>query len=107
VEGRTVLQLEFEPDWDMARAAEDVTTAVDGVTTLPDGIDDPVIRRGAWRDRVTDVILHGPVSRDQLGNYADEFVQRLFRAGVTRATARGVGSPDIDVTVQSPCNRPP
>ena len=100
VEGRTVLQLEFEPDWDMARAAEDVTSAVDGVTTLPDGIDDPIIRRGAWRDRVTDVILHGPVSRDQLGNYADEFVQRLFRAGVTRATARGVGSPDIDVTVQ-------
>lgn len=100
VEGRTSLRLNFEPDWDMARAAEDVTTAVDSVTTLPEGIDDPVVRRDGWRDRVTDVIVHGPVSRDQLGQYADEFVQRLFREGVTRATVRGVGSPDIEVTVR-------
>ncbi len=99
IEGRAVINLEFEPDWDMARAAEDVTTAVDGVGTLPDGIDDPVVRRGAWRDRVTDVILHGPVSRDQLGQFADEFVQRLFREGVTRATIRGVVSPDIDINI--------
>ncbi|MEM6986293.1 MAG: efflux RND transporter permease subunit [Pseudomonadota bacterium] len=100
VEGRATMRLEFEPDWEMARAAEDVTTAVDRVTTLPDGIEDPVVTRDAWRDRVTDVILHGPVSREQLGQYADEFVQRLFRQGVTRATARGVVSPDIDVTVR-------
>ncbi|MEM7377959.1 MAG: efflux RND transporter permease subunit, partial [Pseudomonadota bacterium] len=100
IEGRAVIDLEFEPDWDMARAAEDVTTAVDGVTTLPEGIDDPVVKRGAWRDRVTDIVLHGPVARDQLGHFADEFVQRLFRLGVTRTTGRGVVSPDIEVTVR-------
>ena len=32
-EGRGVVVLDFEPSWDMARAAADVQTAVDAVTT--------------------------------------------------------------------------
>ena len=50
-EGRGTISLEFEPGWDMGRATDDVQTAVDAVTTLPDEADDPVVRRGAWRDR--------------------------------------------------------
>ncbi|MBR9862368.1 MAG: efflux RND transporter permease subunit [Rhodobacteraceae bacterium] len=96
-QGSARLTLEFEPDWDMARAADDVKAAVDSVTNLPEGADEPVIRRGAWRDRVTDVVISGPVSPDQLGRFADEFVARLFRAGVTRTTIRGVAAPEITV----------
>ncbi|GGA14999.1 efflux RND transporter permease subunit [Neptunicoccus cionae] len=96
-QGRAMLSLEFEPGWDMARAADDVKAAVDGVTNLPDGADEPTIRRGAWRDRVTDVVISGPVSPDQLGRFADEFVARLFREGVTRTTIRGVSAPEITV----------
>jgi hypothetical protein len=33
------------------------------------------VRRGAWRDRVTDVVITGPVGVDQLGRFADEFVR--------------------------------
>ena len=97
-EGRATIFLEFEPDWDMARADDDVNAVVDSVTDLPDGIDDPVIRRGAWRDRVTDVVITGPVSPEQLGRFADEFSARLFRAGVTRTTIRGVSAPEIVVS---------
>ena len=98
-EGRATITLEFEPGWDMARAADDVQTAVDAVTTLPDEADDPVVRRGAWRDRVTDVVITGPVGTDQLALFADEFVTRLFAAGVTRTTIRGVAAPRITVEV--------
>jgi multidrug efflux pump subunit AcrB len=94
-QGRARIYLEFEPGWDMARAADDVKVAVDAVTGLPDGADDPNVRRGAWRDRVTDVVISGPVSPDQLGRFADEFTARLFRAGVTRTTIRGVSAPEI------------
>ena len=66
-EGVGVIQLEFEPDWDMARAAADVQTAVDAITTLPDEAEEPTVRRGAWRDRVTDVVITGPVAPAQLG----------------------------------------
>ncbi len=98
-EGRASMVLEFEPNWDMARAAEDVKAAVDSVSNLPENADDPTVRRGAWRDRVTNVVIHGPVAREQLGRYADEFVARLFREGVTRTSVNGVTDPIVRVTV--------
>lgn len=100
-EGRALIVLEFEPGWDMARAADEVQSAVDAITTLPEDAEDAVVRRGAWRDRVTDVVITGPVAVDQLGRFADEFVTRLFARGVTRATVRGVASPETVVEVTS------
>lgn len=100
-EGRSQILLEFEPEWDMARAAADVQTAVDAITTLPEEAEEPTVRRGAWRDRVTDVVITGPVATEQLGRFADEFVTRLFAAGVTRTTIQGVASPQIMVEVPS------
>ena len=100
-EGRAVIVLEFEPGWDMARAADEVQTAADAITTLPDDAEDVVVRRGAWRDRVTDVVITGPVAVEQLGRFADEFVTRLFARGVTRATVRGIASPETVVEVSS------
>lgn len=100
-EGRAVVTLDFDPGWDMARAANDVQTAVDAITTLPEEAEDPEVRRGAWRDRVTDVVITGPVAPDQLGRFADEFVTRLFAAGVTRTTIQGVAAPQTLVEVSS------
>ena len=40
-EGRASITLEFEPGWDMARAADDVQAAVDTVSNLPD----PAVRQ--------------------------------------------------------------
>ena len=100
-EGRRLDHLEFEPGWDMGRAADDVPQAVDAVTNLPEAAEDPEIRRGGWRDRVTDVVITGPVGVDQLGRFADEFIARLFAEGVTRTTIRGVAAPEITVEVPS------
>lgn len=100
-EGRASIQLEFEPGWDMARATDDVQDAVDAVTTLPDDVEDPVVRRGAWRDRVTDVVITGPVAPQQIANFADELVTRLFQEGVTRTTIRGVAAPRMVIEVPS------
>ena len=46
-EGRAAIEVDFEPGWDMARAAEDVQAAVDAVSDLPEGAEDPVVRRDA------------------------------------------------------------
>ncbi|MEO9572392.1 MAG: efflux RND transporter permease subunit [Tateyamaria sp.] len=100
-EGSGSIKLEFEPGWDMGRAADDVQTAVDQVNTLPDDADDPNVRRGAWRDRVTDVVITGPVETQQLGLFADELVVRLFAVGVTRTTIRGFAAPQILIEVPS------
>ncbi len=100
-EGSASINLEFEPGWDMSRAADEVQAAVDAVSDLPEDAEDPVVRRGAWRDRVTDVVITGPVGVEQLGRFADEFVTRLFAAGVTRTTIRGVAAPETIVEVPS------
>ena len=100
-EGRASIELEFEPGWDMARAADDVQQAVDSATELPQDAEDPVVRRGAWRDRVTDVVITGPVAPQQLGRIADEMTARLFAVGVTRTAIRGISAPQTVVEVPS------
>ncbi|MEP5761940.1 MAG: efflux RND transporter permease subunit [Litoreibacter sp.] len=100
-EGGGSIALEFETNWDMARASDEVQAAVDVVTDLPDGAEDPEVRRGAWRDPVTDVVISGPVEVGQLGRFADEFVTRLFAEGVTRASIRGIAAPETLVEVTS------
>ena len=100
-EGRATISLEFEPNWDMARAADDVQSAVDQVTGLPDEAEGPVVRRGQWRDRVTDVVITGPVGIEQLALFADELSIRLFGVGVTRTTIRGVAAGQTIVEVPS------
>ncbi|AAV93611.1 efflux RND transporter permease subunit [Ruegeria pomeroyi] len=100
-EGRADIELEFEPGWDMSQAADDVQAAVDAVTTLPEDAEDPSVRRGAWRDRVTDVVITGPVGPQQLALFTDELVVRLFEIGVTRTTIRGIAAPRTVVEVSS------
>ncbi|MBO9445662.1 efflux RND transporter permease subunit [Ruegeria sp. R14_0] len=100
-EGRASIRLEFEPNWDMSRAVEEVRTAVDSVTNLPDDSEEPTIRRGAWRDRVTDVVVTGPVDPDQLAKFTDELINRLFAVGVTRTTIRGLAAPRIVVEIST------
>lgn len=100
-EGNAMIVLNFEADWDMSRAASDVQDAVDAVTDLPEDAEDATIRRGTWRDRVTDVVITGPVAVGQLGRFADEFITRLFAEGVTRATIRGITAPQTVVEVTS------
>lgn len=100
-EGRASIRLEFEPGWDMSRAADDVETAVSAVSSLPAEAEDPIVRRGAWRDRVTDLVITGPVGVDQLARFADEMTVRLFNEGVTRSTIRGLAAPRTVIEVPS------
>ncbi len=100
-EGRASITLDFKPGWDMARAADDVQAAVDGITSLPEEAEEPTVRRGAWRDRVTDLVITGPVEPEQLSLYADELVTRLFTVGVTRTRIRGIAAPQTLIEVPS------
>jgi multidrug efflux pump subunit AcrB len=100
-EGRASITVEFQPGADGAAVASDVQDAVDQVRTLPADAEDPVIRRSGWSDRVTNVVVSGPVGIDQLARFADEFAARLYDAGITRATIQGIASPQITIEVPS------
>ncbi|WP_420414172.1 efflux RND transporter permease subunit [Roseibium sp.] len=99
-EGRASIELKFEDGWDMGQATDEVKAAVDQArSSLPDGIDEPVITRGVYRDRVTDVVIYGPVDIDQLARFAEDLQTQLFREGVTRVSLRGLENPIIRVNV--------
>ena len=100
-EGRARITLDFEPGWDMLRAVDEVQAAVDAVSSLPDDAEAPVVRRSAWRDPVTDVVITGPVALEQLARFADEMTGRLFAEGVTRTTLGGIVAPRTLVEVTS------
>ena len=98
-QGQAVITIDFEPGWDMARAADDVQAAIDAIRTLPAEAEPPEVRRGGWRDRVTDVVITGPLPVVQLAQLADEFTARLFAAGITRTTIQGIAAPETVVEV--------
>ena len=98
-EGRAVIEVEFDPNRDLATAEKNVQAAVDALSTLPEGAEDPVVVASAWRDRVTDVLISGPVGVDQLARFADEFTLRLFSEGISRATIAGLADPETVVEV--------
>ncbi|PKP76041.1 MAG: acriflavine resistance protein B [Alphaproteobacteria bacterium HGW-Alphaproteobacteria-6] len=100
-EGRALIEFEFEPGWDMGRANDDIEAAIAAAEALPDDADPPKVNRHAWRDRVTDVIITGPIGADQLGRLADEFVARLYEVGITRTNIQGLAAPEIVVEATS------
>ncbi|WP_372837621.1 efflux RND transporter permease subunit [Phaeovulum sp.] len=100
-EGSARIALEFEPDWDMSRAVADVETALSQTSNLPDDAEEPTVTRGVWRDTVTDVVITGPLSVEQLGRLADELVTRLYAVGVTRTTVQGYAAPQTVVELST------
>ncbi len=99
-EGRASINLEFEDGWDMGQATDEVKAAVDQArSSLPDGIEEPVVSRGVYRDRVTDVVIYGPVDIDQLARFTEDLQTVLFRGGVTRVSIQGLANPIIRINV--------
>ncbi len=101
LEGEGHVWLTFRAGWDMDRAMRDVQEAVNSVTDLPEDAEEPNLWRSVWRDRVTDVVVTGPVNPEQLGRLSDELVQRLFVAGVTETEIRGVVAAQTVIEVSS------
>ena len=100
-EGSARIYIDFKPGTDMLIAKEDVQTALDSVQDLPETAEAPTIKRISWRDRVTDVVISGPIGLEQLGMLADEFTQKLYRNGISNTQIMGVSAPIIRVTVPS------
>jgi len=100
-EGSASFRMEFEPGTDIEKANEDVQLVLDDLRNLPSDAEDPELRRGGWADRVTDVVISGPVGVDQLGRFTDEMVRRLFDEGVTQTIVRGVAAPSTVIEVPS------
>jgi len=99
-EGKGTITLEFEPGWDMARAADEVKAAIDATTTLPEDADEPEVTRRSYRDRVTDILVAGPIAMGQLVGIADELRARLLDAGIAKTRIEGLPTEVMRVSLR-------
>ncbi|MDM7458031.1 MAG: efflux RND transporter permease subunit, partial [Paracoccus sp. (in: a-proteobacteria)] len=100
VQGSARVRLEFEPGWDMSRAMSEVEAALAGAGDLPEGSETPQITRRAWRDRVADLVISGPVGLEQLGRIADDAASRLQARGISRVSVTGISAPETLVELR-------
>ncbi|MEC9432894.1 MAG: efflux RND transporter permease subunit [Pseudomonadota bacterium] len=98
-DGSGTIIVDYEPGVNMAEAGEAASSAVSAVGGLPDGMDRPSVRRLVWTDKVTDVVIHGPVGHDQIGRLATEFSDRLRAAGLARVALLGAPPHAVRVSV--------
>ena len=98
-EGLSSITIDFLPNWDMNKALDDVKIAVEEAQNLPDDIDEIDVKRRVWRDRVTNIVFSGPFTVEQLEKYSDEFLQLLYKEGITKTTSRGGMEPIVRVVV--------
>ncbi|MFL2800191.1 MAG: efflux RND transporter permease subunit [Paracoccaceae bacterium] len=98
-EGVSRITIDFVSNWDMNKALDDVKLAVDEAENLPDEIDEIDVKRRVWRDRVTNIVFSGPFTVEQLEKYSDEFLQLLYREGITKTSTRGGMEPIVRVVV--------
>lgn len=100
-EGSAQIVIDFESGWDMARGLEDIKSSVEAQQDLPETAEEPQFRRFSFRDRVTDVVIAGPVGLDQLARFTDEFSARLYANGVTNVSIMGIAAPQVLIEVKS------
>ncbi len=102
-DGKARLTLEFEPDWDLDTAVEEVDAALPSSKSLPEDADDPEIERGHWRDRVFDIVLSGApgTSVARMEALGADLEHALLKAGLTKAELRGQTSPEISVEISA------
>ncbi len=98
-EGAGSITLEFAMGADMQKALSEVESAVSGVTTLPEDIETPVIRRTIWYEGVANISLSGPFSETALKTYAKEIRDGLLAAGIDKVDLVGFRKPEVWIDV--------
>ncbi len=94
-EGWAYISLKFLPGTDMNLALSDVEKAVDGVTTLPEDAEPPVVKRVVRNEVVAKLLITGDVPEKTLKKYARELRDELLEAGVTKVTTTGARAEEI------------
>ncbi|MGB0844665.1 MAG: efflux RND transporter permease subunit [Alphaproteobacteria bacterium] len=97
-EGSAIIQIEYASGTNMTEANADAGTAVDAlVGSLPEDANDPRIRKSAFRDFVSNIILSGPYERLALLEFAEEIREGLLNEGLLQVDIIGTYRPEIRI----------
>ncbi|MBN2460932.1 MAG: efflux RND transporter permease subunit [Candidatus Cloacimonetes bacterium] len=79
-EGRAIIYVEFEPNADIEKAQNDLTTELDKVTDLPEDAEDPYLMRLNMREinEICDIALGGDFSGNAMREIAEDMHDGLL-----------------------------
>ncbi len=77
-EGLASITVEVMKGWDVNRLYDDIKVEVDGITTLPEEAERPIVRRVARRYPVVNLALYGDVSEATLKYWAERIKEELL-----------------------------
>lgn len=99
VEGNSVIVVEFDPGTDMQAALSDVEQGVTQITTFPETIETPVIKRFVIYDPIARLSVSGPYSEEALKQIAKTMRDDLLDLGIDKITLFGARDEEIWVDV--------
>ncbi len=100
VEGRAMINIEFEPGTDMQRALSDVETAISQVTTLPEDSEAPETRRLVRYDTISRIVVSGPYPEASLKAVAKRIRDDLLERGIDKVDMFGARDEEIWVEIR-------
>lgn len=98
-EGSAVVVVEFQDGSDMQAALADVDAAVNGLTTLPEDAEDPLIKRVVRYDPISRIVVSGDVSEAELKVRAKSIRDELLDRGIDKIDFFGLREDEIKVSV--------
>lgn len=99
-EGAATIRMEFKSNANMQTALSDVEAAVNGVITLPQESEKPVIQHIKFFEDVASLTISGPYSEYTLKSYARKIRDDLLEAGIDQVGFTGFREEEIWVTVR-------
>ncbi|MCF8468852.1 MAG: efflux RND transporter permease subunit, partial [Sneathiella sp.] len=95
VEGSSVVVVEFEPGTDMQAALSEVEQGVAQISTFPETIETPVVKRVVIYDPIARLSVSGPYSEAALKQIAKTMRDDLLDLGIDKITLFGARNEEI------------
>ena len=99
VEGSASILVEFNTGTDMQAALSDVETAISTVTTLPDDVERPEVRKIVRYDTISRLVVSGPVPEATLKALAKRLRDGLLDRGIDQVDLFGARGEEILVEI--------
>ncbi|MEL7372510.1 MAG: efflux RND transporter permease subunit, partial [Myxococcota bacterium] len=100
VEGAAAIFVELELNTNLSKALQDVTSAVDQITSLPEDAEEPVISLLSNRKQVIQLVLYGDASEEAMRQLAEKARQGLLLdPDVTYVELSGVRNREIAIEI--------
>lgn len=99
-EGATNLIIEFESGSDIAKALDEIESRVDGISTFPEDIEEPLVQELQMRMGVMDIAIHGPLDEKSLKSLGQRVRDEIARLpGVSQVDLAATRPYEISIEV--------